>query len=121
MLQKEGQKRKRSRSGSRGVDTKDDLNYVDEESELSSGDLSSSDLDLTHDFTTYTPRKRGRPKVHEKAAQNDISPPLAINNGSGYVSEIDESGETKIDKFGRLLGGNGKKHIRKIKKVCSFE
>ncbi|KAG1223734.1 hypothetical protein G6F35_004473 [Rhizopus arrhizus] len=114
MLQKEGQKRKRSRSGSRGVDTKDDLNYVDEESELSSGDLSSSDLDLTHDFTTYTPRKRGRPKVQEKAAQNDISPPIAINNGSGYVSEIDESGETKIDKFGRLLGV--KVHINNVEK-----
>ncbi|KAG1563252.1 hypothetical protein G6F49_000181 [Rhizopus delemar] len=96
MLQKEGPKRKRSRSGSAEVE---DLNYVDEESELSSGDLSSSDLDLSHESAVHTPKKRGRPKVQ------GFSPPPTISNNSGYISETDETGERKVDKFGRLLGG----------------
>ncbi|KAI8327424.1 chromatin remodelling complex Rsc7/Swp82 subunit-domain-containing protein [Choanephora cucurbitarum] len=108
-------KRKRSRSRSGGLDEKDDLNYVDEDSELSSGDdgLDASDLD------NPTPdghiRKRGRPKTHygrEERTRSPAQTPTSSQNynqapatPSGYISDIDESGETKVDKYGRLLGG----------------
>ncbi|CEI98864.1 hypothetical protein G6F70_000283 [Rhizopus microsporus] len=93
------------------METREDLNYVDEESELSSGEISSSDLDLSQEPVVHTPRKRGRPKVQGKektpttreSSQSYVPPPA--NTSSGYASEIDEIGETKVDKNGRLLGG----------------
>jgi hypothetical protein len=114
-------KRKRSRSRSGGLDGKDDLNYVDDESDLSSGDdaLNTSDLDSPHD--SHHSRKRGRPRGHysngrEERARSQTSPAQATSQAttsqsytptypSGYVSDFDESGETKVDKYGRLLGG----------------
>lgn len=139
-----GRKRSRSRSG--GLDSgKDDLNYVDEDSDLSSGDdgLNTSDFDTHHHHTTSNSplndgsgvphqRKRGRPKVHHHREDRVKSSPsssasasasaaasvaaanaLAMSHGpytppampSGYVSDYDESGETKVDKYGRLKGG----------------
>ncbi|KAI8639326.1 chromatin remodelling complex Rsc7/Swp82 subunit-domain-containing protein [Parasitella parasitica] len=118
-------KRKRSRSRSDGLDGKDDLNYVDEDSELSSGDdaLIASDVETNHHHEssggTQHTRKRGRPKTHstnERARSHAATPSAAAlaatsqnyippANPSGYVSDHDESGETKVDKFGRLLGG----------------
>ncbi|KAI7903816.1 chromatin remodelling complex Rsc7/Swp82 subunit-domain-containing protein [Cokeromyces recurvatus] len=140
VLHKSGPKRKRSRSRSGGLDPKDDLNYVDDESDLSSGDdtFTLSDLDVhpSHDehnsnqhHTPSTGRKRGRPKA--SSAREDrrhrsttISSTGAAHGGAssvsassqtygspatpsntGYVSDIDETGETKIDKFGRLKEG----------------
>jgi hypothetical protein len=118
-------KRKRSRSRSGGLDGKDDLNYVDEDSDLSSGDdaLNTSDLDSphhSHDSQHHT-RKRGRPRGHystgrEERARSQPSPAQATvqtaapqtytpSYPSGYVSDFDESGETKVDKYGKLLGG----------------
>lgn len=116
------QKRKRSRSRSGGLDGKDDLNYVDDESELSSGDdvLNTSDVDNPHDSHHHT-RKRGRPRGHysagkEERARSQPSPARTAAQAtptqtytpvypSGYVSDFDESGETKVDKYGKLLGG----------------
>lgn len=113
-------KRKRSRSRSGGLE-KDDLNYVDEDSDLSSGDdgLVNSDTEnnpLVHD--SHHPRKRGRPKVHNHQPREErkVAPPPPVvytQTGtytpppmpSGYVSDYDESGEAKVDKFGRLQGG----------------
>ena len=99
----------------------DDLNYVDEDSDLSSGDdgLHNSDFESQPPVHDVHSRKRGRPKVHHQhreskrhAISTDSSPyghgrtytppPLP----SGYVSDIDETGEMKVDKFGRLLDGN---------------
>ncbi|KAI8080983.1 chromatin remodelling complex Rsc7/Swp82 subunit-domain-containing protein [Thamnidium elegans] len=112
-------KRKRSRSRSGGVDGKDDLNYVDEDSDLSSGDEANhtSDVDFhaqLNDGQHHT-RKRGRPKSHQPAREErgkSASVPLASTRAytpptipTGYISEYDESGETKVDKYGRLLGG----------------
>ncbi|KAI9485728.1 MAG: chromatin remodelling complex Rsc7/Swp82 subunit-domain-containing protein [Benjaminiella poitrasii] len=142
-LHKPGPKRKRSRSRSGGLDAKDDLNYVDDDSELSSGDdtFTLSDLDVhpsphdgPHSSQHHTPtgRKRGRPKSNfststredrrhrstttsstggqggggssvSVSSQTYGSP--ATPSNAGYVSDIDESGETKVDKFGRLQGG----------------
>ncbi|CEP18989.1 hypothetical protein [Parasitella parasitica] len=120
-------KRKRSRSRSSGLDGKDDLNYVDEDSELSSGDdaLTASDVETGHHNDTLGgaqhTRKRGRPKTHytnerrrshaatPSAASLAAAPPsqsyIPPANPSGYISDHDESGETKVDKYGRLLGG----------------
>ncbi|CAO3628328.1 unnamed protein product [Mucor fragilis] len=111
-------KRKRSRSRSGGLDN--DLNYVDEDSELSSGDdaLIASDIEA-HNYEssgTQHTRKRGRPKAHYT---NERSKPQASTSAaalsshnyvppalpSGYESEHDPSGELKVDKYGRLLGG----------------
>lgn len=117
-LHKNAPKRKRSRSRSGGLDGRDDLNYVDDESELSSGDdaLQHSDIDThQHTIENHT-RKRGRPKVHHTSKEDrkaaptppasytpthSYTPPLP----SGYVSDYDESGESKVDKFGTLFGG----------------
>ncbi|KAG2211620.1 hypothetical protein INT47_008717 [Mucor saturninus] len=109
-------KRKRSRSRSGGVDGKDDLNYVDEDSDLSSGDdgVNTSDIDYhaqLNDGQHHT-RKRGRPKSHQSreergksaSAASSISlagPYTPPSNPSGYVSDYDETGETKVDKYGR--------------------
>lgn len=126
-------KRKRSRSRSGGLDGRDDLNYVDEDSELSSGDdaLMASDVEALHDSSgggQHT-RKRGRPKAHYAASERSRSQTHSASqvtasaaalaaasqnyippaNPSGYVSDHDESGETKVDKYGRLLGGNKRK------------
>ncbi|KAI8078091.1 chromatin remodelling complex Rsc7/Swp82 subunit-domain-containing protein [Gilbertella persicaria] len=115
-------KRKRSRSQSGGLDRKDDLNYVDEDSELSSGDdaLNTSDLESHHPSPDHHVRKRGRPKSHHygsredrhaRSQQSSASSNLSNHSyhppttPSGYISDIDESGETKVDKYGRLLGG----------------
>jgi hypothetical protein len=138
LLHKNATGRKRSRSRSGGLDTgKDDLNYVDEDSDLSSGDdgLNTSDLDSTHHHNqvnnqladTGIPhqRKRGRPKVHHHRGEDrpaksspsasaaaavalamaSASPYTPPAMPSGYVSDFDESGETKVDKYGRLEGG----------------
>ncbi|KAG1471852.1 hypothetical protein G6F56_001886 [Rhizopus delemar] len=96
-MRKNEQNRKRSRSESRGIEAKEDLNYEDEESELSSGDLSSSDLDLSYDYNAHIPKKRSKRKARE--GSHSYAPPP-----KGYVSDIDETGEEKIDKYGELLG-----------------
>lgn len=122
------------------MDGKDDLNYVDDDSELSSGDdaLIASDIEAhqNHEASggAQHTRKRGRPKTHSStnergrpqaqsssqvttsaaalaAASQNYIPPA---NPSGYISDHDESGETKVDSFGRLLGGNERHHVRKI-------
>ncbi|KAI8990249.1 chromatin remodelling complex Rsc7/Swp82 subunit-domain-containing protein [Pilobolus umbonatus] len=110
-------RRIRSRSRSGGSDGKDDLNYVDEDSDLSSGDdlLNSSDIELQqHMMDSPHSRKRGRPKSQppireEKKFQSSLSSnygysPSLLSN-IDYDSDHDESGETKVDKYGRLLGG----------------
>lgn len=112
-------KRKRSRSRSGGLDN--DLNYVDEDSELSSGDdaLIASDIEA-HPYESsgaQHTRKRGRPKAHymnersKPQASTSASAALSSHNyippalPSGYESDHDPSGELKVDKYGRLLGG----------------
>jgi hypothetical protein len=124
MLHKKDQpKRKRSRSRSGGLE-KDDLNYVDEDSDLSSGDEGLNNSDVEHHTLSHDsphPRKRGRPKVHNshhsvREEKKVVPTPPALYNDhagtytpppmpSGYVSDYDESGEQKVDKFGRLQGG----------------
>lgn len=103
------------------MDGKDDLNYVDEDSDLSSGDdaVNTSDIDFhaqLNDGQHHT-RKRGRPKSHqpsreERGKSASVSSAISLAGPytppaipSGYVSDYDETGETKVDKFGRLLGG----------------
>lgn len=108
-MRKNEQNRKRSRSESRGIEAKEDLNYEDEESELSSGDLSSSDLDLSYDYNAHIPKKRSKRKARE--GSHSYAPPP-----KGYVSDIDETGEEKIDKYGELLGGKKKVHIYDLSK-----
>ncbi|CAO0795698.1 unnamed protein product [Mucor circinelloides] len=111
-------KRKRSRSRSGGLDN--DLNYVDEDSELSSGDdaLIASDAEshLYESSGTQHARKRGRPKGHytserSKPQASTSAAALPSHNyvppalPSGYESDQDPTGELKVDKYGRLLGG----------------
>ncbi|KAI9279116.1 chromatin remodelling complex Rsc7/Swp82 subunit-domain-containing protein [Sporodiniella umbellata] len=101
-MRKDEQKRKRSRSGSRGIEARFDLNYEDGESELSSGDLSSSDLDLAYDYNVHAPKKKSRRKTKDDP-QHEPLPLLSIPKG--YVSDIDETGEEKVNRYGQLLGG----------------
>lgn len=99
------------------------MNYVDEDSDLSSGDEANhtSDVDFhaqLNDGQHHT-RKRGRPKSQQPAREErgkSASVPLVNTRAytppaipTGYISEYDESGETKVDKYGRLLGGKKKK------------
>lgn len=85
---------KRKRSTSANFDGEDDLNYVDDGSELSSGDEALITSDVGSPDTTQT-RKRGRPKQLKEEEEE----PEQVE------SDVDASGEEKVDKFGRLLGG----------------
>ncbi|KAI8375819.1 chromatin remodelling complex Rsc7/Swp82 subunit-domain-containing protein [Blakeslea trispora] len=133
-------KRKRSRSRSGGLDEKDDLNYVDEDSELSSGDdgLNTSDLDSHHPSPDGHIRKRGRPKTHsyreERTSRSHHSPAQTPTSNlsssqsyhqppatpSGYLSDVDETGEEKVDKYGRLLGGLTEDRLGREYRVPTF-
>lgn len=75
-------------------------------------------------------RKRGRPKsqpYHPKEEYKRGSPAISsaspLNqqsylNNNNYESDIDESGEQKVDKFGRLLGGTIRTNSYKIDSNC---
>jgi hypothetical protein len=110
---KDPAKRKRSRSNSRGLDAKEDLNYVDEDSDLSSGDEVLNLSDNEEPVLDSPSRKRGRPNKEDKKPVIPVPTP-------DEESDHDESGETKVDTFGKLNGGKeikekGKKKEEKVK------
>ncbi|KAI9276122.1 chromatin remodelling complex Rsc7/Swp82 subunit-domain-containing protein [Sporodiniella umbellata] len=73
-----------------------DENDFYEESDLSLGDLSSSDLELAHS------KKKGRTKAKKTSSSDPYSKNMLAK---GYTSDIDESGENKVDEYGRLFDG----------------